>query len=97
MAYARRTDRNHEWWRTNLRARGWFVCDTSRVGHGFFDLIVAKGGRVAFVEVKDGAKPPSARALTKDEVEVHRDFRAAGAEVVVVERAEDMAQFERTP
>jgi hypothetical protein len=43
------------------------VLDTGDVGHGFTDLVVAYRKLLRFMEVKDGAKPPSARKLTPDE------------------------------
>lgn len=95
MRQRARTDGNHAEIRDALRRHGWLVHDSSRYGSGYFDLTCVKGGRVVFVEVKDGAKPPSARKLTEDEIEIHRRFKAYGAEVVVVETLADLAQFER--
>ena len=95
MRTAARVDTNHGEIREALRDLGWYVFDSSGVGHGFFDLICCKGGRVVFVEVKDGSKKPSKRKLTSDEAVIHARFRAAGAEVVLVERLADLAQFER--
>lgn len=40
---------------------------TSMVGHGFPDLAVGHRGRNYFLEIKDSAKPPSARRLTPEE------------------------------
>lgn len=91
MAYARRTDGNHSDVIGALRQSGWYVCDTSRLGNGFFDAIAVKHGLVRFIEIKDGSKPPSARKLTKDEAEMHVDFINAGAHVVVLESVEDIA------
>lgn len=85
MPYARRTDANHQQMIDALRLTGWFVKDTSRLGDGFFDLVIQKPQRTVFVELKDGKKPPSARKLTQAEAELHADFIAAGAEVVILE------------
>jgi hypothetical protein len=90
-----RIDSNHTEIVAEFRAYGWFVRDTHHVGDGFFDLIAIKHGRVLFVEVKDGAKPPSARKLTPDEVAVHADFMRAGAEVVIVETVADVQRLTR--
>jgi hypothetical protein len=84
MPYARRVDTNHAQVIDALRRCGWMVWDSSRYGHGFFDAIAIRRGRVVFIEIKDGSKPPSARKLTADEIDVHRDFLTHGATVVVV-------------
>jgi hypothetical protein len=67
--YARRQDANHGAIRDGLRALGVWVWDTHDVGGGFPDLIACRRDRKVFhlLEVKDGAKPPSARKLTPDE------------------------------
>lgn len=88
MAYARRVDANQSEVVEALRACGWYVCVTSAFGGGFFDAIAVKPGRVTFLEIKDGSKPPSARRLTEAEQAMHADFRAAGADVVILETME---------
>lgn len=64
---AARVDANHGAIRDALRACGWTVLDTSKYGHGFPDLLAVKDGRLEFIEVKDGTKPPSERRLTAEE------------------------------
>lgn len=64
---ARRVDSNHKLIVTALRQLGCSVADTSRLGEGFADVVVAKAGQTALVEIKDGAKCPSARKLTPAE------------------------------
>ena len=68
MRRAARTDANHPEVVAALRAIGCSVADTSRVGCGFPDLVVGFRGRNWLVEVKDGRKSPSRRALTEDQV-----------------------------
>lgn len=85
MAYARRVDANQSEVVEALRLCGWYVCVTSAFGDGFFDLVIQKPRRTVFVELKDGKKPPSARKLTQAEADLHADFIAAGAEVVILE------------
>ena len=73
MSYrVRRVDANQPDIVSTFRALGCSVWITSGLGQGSPDLVVSKGGRDGWcvpVEVKDGAKPPSARRLTKDEQE----------------------------
>jgi hypothetical protein len=68
---AARRDDNHAEIRKGLRAAGYLVLDLGSVGSGCPDLLVAGHGRMVMLEVKDGKKPPSARALTPDETEFH--------------------------
>lgn len=51
-----RVDANHGEIREHLRKIGWSVFDTSAVGRGFPDLVVARRGFSALVEVKNGSK-----------------------------------------
>lgn len=78
---ARRVDANHAEIAKAFRRCGWSVADTSRLGSGFPDLVVARAGRTVLVEVKDGAKPPSKRKLTEDEQSFadawHGEYRIA--------------------
>jgi hypothetical protein len=48
---------------------------------------------VAFVEVKDGQKPPSERRLTPNEAKVHAAFAAAGVPVVIIESIEEAVRL----
>jgi hypothetical protein len=50
--WAAKVDGNHGLLVEALRAYGWVVRDTSRVGQGFPDLLIAKRGRTVLVEVK---------------------------------------------
>ena len=80
-----RRDDNHKAIVAALEAAGWHVEDTSQVGCGFPDLIAIKHGLVEFIEVKDGAKPPSARKLTTQEELKALRFAAAGRKIRVIE------------
>ncbi len=70
-----------------LRAAGASVQHLHAVGQGCPDLVVGWLGRdgvreVALVEVKDGAKPPSARRLTPDQEDWHAEWRGRPPVVV---------------
>lgn len=67
MRRAARTDGNQLAVVNLLRSVGATVAVTSHVGGGFPDLVVGWRGRVFFIEVKDGSKPPSSRLLTPAE------------------------------
>ncbi len=58
-----------------LRSVGATVAITSMIGKGFPDLVVGFRNKNFLFEVKDGAKPPSARKLTRDEHEFHQLWR----------------------
>lgn len=87
-ASSHRRDDNHKAIVAALRAAGWHVVDTSQAGDGCPDLFAVKGGRVIPIEVKDGAKPPSARRLSESEQRQHDAFRANGCPVVILETVE---------
>jgi len=54
---------------------GCSVHSLAAVGKGMPDLLVGRCGANFLLEVKDGAKPPSERKLTPDQVEWHAAFR----------------------
>lgn len=67
MRRAARIDANQPVTVKALRDAGMTVAVTSALGKGFPDLAVGFRGLTCLVELKDGDKPPSARALTADE------------------------------
>ena len=71
-----------------LRAIGCCVVSTAPLGNGVPDILVTTpcGKRTFLVEIKDGAKPPSARKLTPDEAAFHASWLG---ELYVVESVED--------
>ena len=69
-----------------LRKAGATVQSLAATGQGVPDLLVGLGGKTFLLEVKDGAKPLSARKLTPDQVVWHKAWR--GGPLVVVESAE---------
>lgn len=85
---ARRVDANHGQIINAFRALGFSVADTSKLGAGFPDAVIARQGRTAVVEIKDGKKPPSARVLTKPEMK----FRDAWSGIYLL--VENLGQVE---
>ena len=81
-------DANHQEICKVLRKLGAFVQDLSRVGEGVPALLIGVTGRWYLVEIKDGAKVPSKRALTPDQVIWHAKVRERGLPVYVVETTE---------
>lgn len=70
-----RTDSNQTEIVTALRKIGCTVTPTHMVGDGFPDLVVGRNGVNHLLEIKDGAKVPSKRELTKDEKKFHIEWR----------------------
>lgn len=76
MRRAAKVDANHGVIRRAYRDMGCTVWDTFQLGNGAPDLVVALFGINDLVEVKDGAKPPSERKLTPDEVKFHEAWNS---------------------
>lgn len=89
--FARRVDANQTAIVAAFRAAGASVLHLHTVGGGAPDLLVGIAGVDVQVEVKDGAKPPSARKLTELEDKHHRTWR--GRPVEVVESATDALEL----
>lgn len=88
MRRAAKVDDNHSAIIDAFRAFGISVFDTSAIGRGFPDLVCSNGKRTFLVEVKDGAKVPSARKLTKAQL----GFMAEWPEdVYLAQHVEDVA------
>ena len=77
-----RTDENHAAVVDALRSMGATVHSAAAMGDGFPDLVVGYRGLTHLVEVKSGAKAPSARKLTPAQVAWHSAWR--GGPVLVV-------------
>jgi hypothetical protein len=65
-----------------LRKAGATVQSLASVGNGVPDLLVGMAGKTMLMEVKDGAKPPSARRLTPDQLEWHAVWQGGALTVV---------------
>lgn len=92
---AAKKDANHPEIVRGLRQAGCHVLDLGAVGDGCPDLLVKRAGRLLLMEIKDGKKPPSARALTPDQVVFHQLW---GDSVVVVKSLDEaLAAIAHTP
>ena len=94
MRRAGRTDANQNAVVAYLRNLGMSVCILSPMGKGIPDLLVGWRGLNVLLELKDGAKPPSAQELTADERDWHAKWAGqldtvnspeAAARVVIAE------------
>lgn len=98
MRRAARADANQPAVVAALRLDGWFVLPIHTLGRGCPDLLVSKrlGGNpwCALVEIKDGAKPPSARKLTPDEQKFAEAY--TGPLVVALSGADAIAKLKET-
>jgi hypothetical protein len=75
-----------------LRAHGCDVLSLAAVGDGCPDILVARPYFPHYyylLEVKDGAKPPSARELTPAQVKFHAEWKGPIHVVTSVEEALD--------
>jgi hypothetical protein len=73
---SKRIDANHNEIVDGLRRVGAEVQSLASVGHGCVDALVAFRGSWYVGEIKDGAKSPSRRKLTPDEVKWHERFNS---------------------
>jgi hypothetical protein len=89
MRYVAAVDANQKTIVAALRAAGAFVIPTHQMGGGFPDLVVVRKGTISFLEVKDGAKPPSERKLTADEIRFIADCSMQSVQVHVVKSEEE--------
>lgn len=74
MRQRAKIDDNHGDLREVARKMGvsWF--DTHQVGNGFGDAVIGLCGLNVLIEIKDGSKPPSKRALTPMEIDFHSSW-----------------------
>lgn len=92
MRRAAKTDRNHQEIVAAFRKLGCSVLPLHTVGAGCPDICVGLNFKSALVEIKDGTKPPSARALTKDEQKFHDEWKGS---LFVVESVSDVINLVR--
>lgn len=92
---AARIDRNQPEIVKALRSVGVSVQHLHQVGAGCPDLLCAANQSVFLIEVKDGDKPPSAQALTPDQVTWHAAWEAPVHVCNTVESALQVAELYR--
>jgi hypothetical protein len=90
MKRAARIDANQKEIVAALRRAGCSVQSLATVGKGCPDLIVGRNGKNFLIEVKDGAKVPSARKLTDDEKRWHEQWNG---QVSIVEDVDQALQL----
>jgi len=84
MRRAARVDDNQSEIVAAFRRLGWSVLIISQLKN-CCDLFVSKYGRTIAIEVKDGAKPPSAQKLTAGEAAFFESWRGVSAIVKTVD------------
>ena len=87
MRRAAKTDANQSAIVDALRTVGCSVLPLHAVGQGCPDILCGFQGRNVLIEIKDGAKPPSARKLTPDQVDFHALWRGQVTVVTSVREA----------
>lgn len=92
MKYKAKADDNQPEIVNHFRNLGFSVAHTYTVGKGMVDIVVAKNGVNVLVEIKDGAKPPSARKLTLDEQKFHDEWKGL---IRVVETFDDVVALDK--
>lgn len=78
-----------------LRRIGCSVQPLHSVGSGCPDLLVGVNGLNILMEIKDSAKPPSARKLTPDQLIWHDEWRGQVQVVETVEKAVAIVNWHR--
>jgi hypothetical protein len=92
MRTAAKVDANQPQIVAAFRALGCVVFPTHQMGKGFPDLAVRCGKIMCLVEIKDGAKPPSAQKLTPQEQAFHDAWAHHGL-VEVVRSTDDVLRL----
>ena len=66
------------------------VAHTHMIGQGFPDIVIGYRGANYLVEIKDGSKSPSERALTKEESLWHAEWCG---QVCIISSVKDVDEF----
>lgn len=89
--YARKVDDNHTAVVERFEALGFAVQSLAAIGNGCPDLLVSRGQKTACVEVKDGAKVPSARRVNDGQRAWWSRWKG---KVFLVEKLDDVNRIE---
>ena len=92
MRRAARRDDNEKEIVAAMREAGAYVKAIN--DEGLFDLLVSYRGETMLIEVKDGAKPQSARRLTEAEQKFHDEW--PGSDLYIVNSVEEALSLLRT-
>ena len=92
MRRAARRDDNEQDIIKAMRAEGAYVKQIN--DEGLFDLLVSYRGETLLIEVKDGAKPPSARRLTEAELKFHEEW--PGSNLFIITSVEEAVALLRS-
>jgi hypothetical protein len=95
MRKAAKIDANQKQIVAALRQAGCSVQSLATVGKGCPDLVVGRDGKNFLIEVKDGAKVPSAKKLTEDEKRWHQNWSGQVAIVEDVDQALQLIEMEQ--
>ena len=90
MRRAAKVDANQREIVAALRAVGATVQPLHSVGQGCPDLLAGYRNVNLLLEVKDGAKPPSARKLTRDQSDWHAGWKG---QACIVESVDDVLRI----
>jgi hypothetical protein len=85
--YNKRTDDNQKQIVSELRSFGYTVKDTSKMGWGFADILVAKDRRAIAVEIKTKGKRGR---VTDKEIELRVWLEQLGMKYIVAESTEEI-------
>jgi hypothetical protein len=92
MRRAARRDDNEQDIIRAMREAGAYVKQIN--DEGLFDLLASYRGETMLIEVKDGAKPPSARRLTEAEQKFHDEW--PGSDLYIINSVEEALSLLRT-
>jgi len=90
--YARRKDDNHDEIANEFKRLGCGVKDVHNLPD-FVDILIVRNGVTVAVEIKDGAKPPSARQLTSGEKKFAEEWQASGGKWACIINTEQVREL----
>tara|TARA_R110000782_G_scaffold10953_1_gene33805 strand:+ start:53 stop:340 length:288 start_codon:yes stop_codon:yes gene_type:complete len=88
MIRAARKDSNHKEVVSAMEKIGASVIDLWQVKNAF-DVLALYRGKAFIIEIKDGAKPPSARKLTEGEIKCKNKVERAGVDYHIIKSVQE--------